>query len=111
MSYFEGICKKCGNNFTLNGNVSQNDFKGTPIENKIINMSIDEFQKWYNRMWKEHKLGWVEFDGDIAVGYGGTQFDENDWYMLDPQFVILDEMQRWERDGQRCPECGEPDCD
>ena len=110
--YASCVCPKCGNIFDLCAYARQEDFKGTPLEAQALGLTPSQYESWYSRMWETGKFGWFMLpNGDETLAYGGTRTDEDERYVNDPEFVILDEMQKWEQDGQKCPECGEPDVD
>ena len=70
--YASCVCPKCGNIFDLCGYVRQEDFKGTPLESEVLNLTPPQYESWYSRMFKTGKLGWFMLpDGDEALAYGG----------------------------------------
>lgn len=104
--YAQCVCKDCHKETSICGNFEKEDLKGTPLEYLLTPDFTDKaFNDWFNQMLSEHKIAG---NGEGIWAWGGTTgvYDEETNTMKTPEFLLPDEFDRWERDGEKCPECG-----
>lgn len=98
------MCYNCCHDTPIDGNLRKEDLIGTPLEYLLTpDFTTEKFEEWYDKMVSERKIASVE--NERGYGYGGV-YNETTGFMENPKFLLLDEFDRWERDGQKCPVCG-----
>ena len=91
----ELVCYDCHSETTLFGYVTREDLKYTELTHLLDNeiKTQEDFEFWIDT---KKSSGEAVYDGDI-LKINGVE--------------VLDEFQRWEKNGSRCPECGSKNCE
>ncbi len=90
----ELICNDCYSTISLLGYVTRDDLRYTKLAHLLETelKTDDNFDTWLDKKEKD-----------------GTAYYEEDKFIIDGE-EVLDELQRWEQNGCKCPECGSTNC-
>ena len=89
------VCNDCHSETSLLGYVTRDDLKYTKLAHLLETelKTDDDFEKWYKEKLKD-----------------GSAYYKEDKLMINGE-EILCELDRWEQNGHKCPECGSTNCD
>lgn len=107
--YATCVCNTCHEVSNIGGGFVKEDLKGTPLEYLLTHDFKDsDFDKWFQQMLEEHKIA---TNGEGVWAWGGKTgvYDEETNTMQTPEFLLLDEFDRWQMEGSKCPQCGSSD--
>ena len=88
------VCNDCHSETSLLGYITRDDLKYTKLAHLLETelKTDDDFEKWYKEKLKD-----------------GSAYYKEDTLIIDGE-EVLDEFQRWEQNGCKCPECGSINC-